>query len=28
VTKDIEPWTINVGYPARVVGKRPVVPFD
>jgi len=28
VTKDVEPWTINVGYPARKVGKRPVVPFD
>jgi acetyltransferase-like isoleucine patch superfamily enzyme len=28
VTKDVEPWTINVGYPARVVGQRPVVPFD
>ena len=22
VTKDVEPWTINVGYPARVVGKQ------
>jgi acetyltransferase-like isoleucine patch superfamily enzyme len=28
VTKDIEPWTINMGYPARVVGKRPKVKFD
>lgn len=23
VTKDIEPWTINVGIPARSVGERP-----
>jgi acetyltransferase-like isoleucine patch superfamily enzyme len=23
VTKDIEPWTINVGIPAKPVGKRP-----
>jgi acetyltransferase-like isoleucine patch superfamily enzyme len=28
VTKDIEPWTVNIGYPARVVGKRPKVQFD
>ncbi len=25
VTKDIEPWTINVGSPTRVIGKRPRV---
>jgi galactoside O-acetyltransferase len=23
VTKDIEPWTINIGIPAKPVGKRP-----
>ena len=28
VTKDIEPWTINVGVPTRVVGARPKVNFD
>jgi len=28
VTKDIEPWTINVGVPTRVVGTRPRVRFD
>ncbi|HRE46502.1 MAG TPA: acyltransferase [Aggregatilineales bacterium] len=28
VTKDVEPWTINVGVPARVVGKRPKVRFE
>lgn len=25
VLKDIEPWTINVGSPTRVIGKRPKV---
>ncbi|MCP6719111.1 MAG: hypothetical protein KJI71_02650 [Patescibacteria group bacterium] len=25
VTKDIEPWTINVGSPTRVIGMRPKV---
>ena len=25
VLKDIEPWTINVGAPTRVVGQRPKV---
>lgn len=25
VSKDIEPWTINVGTPVRAVGKRPKV---
>lgn len=28
VTKDIEPWTINVGMPTRVIGERPRVIFD
>jgi len=23
VTKDIDPWTINVGQPAKAIGKRP-----
>lgn len=25
VLKDIEPWTINVGSPCRIIGKRPFV---
>jgi galactoside O-acetyltransferase len=25
VTEDVEPWTINVGSPCRVIGKRPKV---
>jgi galactoside O-acetyltransferase len=25
VTKDIDPWTINVGSPTKVIGKRPKV---
>jgi acetyltransferase-like isoleucine patch superfamily enzyme len=25
VLKDIEPWTINVGAPVRVIGTRPKV---
>ena len=25
VVRDVEPWTINVGVPARVVGERPRV---
>jgi galactoside O-acetyltransferase len=28
VNKDVTPWTINMGAPARVVGKRPRVRFD
>lgn len=28
VTKNVEPWTINVGVPVRVVGTRPKVKFD
>jgi len=28
VLKDIEPWTINVGSPTRVIGKRPKVKFE
>jgi acetyltransferase-like isoleucine patch superfamily enzyme len=28
VNHDIEPWTINIGNPTRVVGKRPLVPYD
>ena len=27
VLKDIEPWTINVGSPCRVIGHRPKVKF-
>ena len=25
VLKDIEPWTINVGSPTKVIKKRPIV---
>ncbi len=25
VTKDVDPWTINVGSPTKVIGKRPKV---
>lgn len=28
VTKDVKPWTINMGAPARVVGERPEVKYD
>lgn len=28
VTKSVEPWTINVGVPVRVVGSRPKVRFE
>ncbi len=28
VTKDVAPWTINVGVPVHVVGERPRVKFD
>ncbi|MFX0011956.1 MAG: acyltransferase [Candidatus Hermodarchaeota archaeon] len=28
VLKNIEPWTINVGSPCRVIGKRPKVIFE
>ncbi|MHA1344306.1 MAG: acyltransferase [Promethearchaeota archaeon] len=28
VLKDVKPWTINVGSPCRVIGKRPKVQFD
>ena len=28
VTKDVDPWTINVGAPVRVIGTRPKVRFD
>lgn len=28
VLKDVEPWTINVGSPSKVIGKRPKVIFD
>lgn len=28
VNRDVEPWTINVGYPIRRVGERPRVPYD
>lgn len=27
VLKDIEPWTINVGSPTKIIGKRPKVKF-
>ena len=27
VLKDIEPWTINVGSPTKVIGKRPKIKF-
>ncbi len=27
VLKDVEPWTVNVGSPCRVVGQRPKVRF-
>jgi acetyltransferase-like isoleucine patch superfamily enzyme len=28
VTKDVEPWTINVGMPIRVIGARPKVKWE
>ena len=28
VLKDVEPWTINVGSPSKIIGKRPKVKFD
>ena len=28
VLKDVAPWTINVGSPCRVIGKRPKVEFE
>ena len=28
VLKDVEPWTINVGVPTRVIGHRPPVRTD
>ncbi len=28
VTKDVDPWTINVGAPVRVVGERPKVKYE
>lgn len=28
VNRDVAPWTINFGVPARVVGERPRVRFD
>jgi acetyltransferase-like isoleucine patch superfamily enzyme len=28
VVKDVKPWTINVGMPARVVGDRPKVLYE
>ena len=27
VLENIEPWTINVGSPSRIIGKRPKVKF-
>jgi len=28
VLKDVNPWTINIGNPCRVIGKRPEVKFE
>ena len=28
VNRDVPPWTISSGIPARVIGKRPPVPYD
>lgn len=28
VNRDVAPWTINMGVPARVIGERPRVKFD
>lgn len=28
VLKDVEPWTINVGSPCKVIGKRPKVKHE
>jgi acetyltransferase-like isoleucine patch superfamily enzyme len=28
VNRDVAPWTINMGVPARVIGMRPKVIFD
>jgi acetyltransferase-like isoleucine patch superfamily enzyme len=28
VNRDVEPWTINVGVPVRVIGRRPTVRFE
>ena len=28
VTKDVSPWTVNVGVPARVVGNRPKISYE
>ena len=28
VLKDVDPWTINVGIPCKVIGKRPIVKHD
>ncbi|HVP13414.1 MAG TPA: acyltransferase [Phycisphaerae bacterium] len=28
VNRDVEPWTINVGVPVRVIGERPMVRFE
>ena len=28
VLKDVEPWTINVGSPCKVIGKRPRVKYE
>jgi len=28
VLKDVEPWTINVGSPCKVIGKRPQVKLE
>lgn len=27
VTRDVAPWTVNVGNPLKVVGQRPIVPY-
>ena len=28
VTKDVEPWTINVGSPTRIIGMRPKIKLE
>ena len=28
VLKDVEPWTINVGSPIKVIGRRPKVKYE
>ncbi len=28
VNRDVKPWTVNLGYPAKVVGRRPQIICD